>query len=312
MSEFTACEGLGVAVLLPCRDQATTIENVVRGFREALPDARIYVFDENSSDDTARQARKAGARVLRGPSHTPSHAPNHAVWRMFADIDADIYLLAAGDGSCDPADASSLINALLTERVDMVVGTSAILGGCGTDDMRHGAGSVFDLYRRFFGTGLSARTSIYRALSRRFVKSFPPVSEGLSPQTELSLHASELMVPVASLSLDGGQGASERNPAENVRHAVSEVATFLRVMQVARPLPLFGIVGLVLGLLGFLAALPALSDIDSVQASALLSASAFVLAGISLSCGLILESLRRSRLEQKRILFLSVPALPIQ
>ncbi|MBK1623213.1 glycosyltransferase [Afifella marina] len=311
MSEFTACEGLGVAVLLPCRDQATTIESVVRGFRGALPDARIYVFDENSSDDTARQARKAGARVLRGPSHAPNHAPNQAVWRMFADIDADIYLLAAGDGSCDPADASSLINALLTERVDMVVGTSAALGGCGADEMRHGGG-VFDLYRRFFGTGFSARTSIYRALSRRFVKSFPPVSEGLSPQTELSLHASELMVPVASLSLDGGQSASERKPAENVRHAMGEVATFLRVMQIARPLPLFGVAGLLLGLLGLLTALPALADGDSVQAGAVLSASAFVLAGISLSCGLILESLRRSRLEQKRILFLSVPALPIQ
>src|SRR5215210_3232132 len=119
MTSIALEDGLSVAILLPCHNQAATIGDVVRGFAEALPGARIYVFDNNSTDDTARAASLAGARVFR----EGRQGKGNVVRRMFADVDADIYVMADGDGTYDPADAPSLVNALVTEHVDMVVGT---------------------------------------------------------------------------------------------------------------------------------------------------------------------------------------------
>ena len=119
MSPIAIEDGFKIAVLIPCHNQAATIGAVVRGFVEALPGAKIFVFDNNSTDDTARIATREGARVYR----EARQGKGNVVRRMFADIDADIYVLADGDGSYDPADAPSLVNALITEHVDMVVGT---------------------------------------------------------------------------------------------------------------------------------------------------------------------------------------------
>ncbi|MBZ8133664.1 glycosyltransferase [Afifella sp. IM 167] len=316
MSHLSASEGLRIAVLLPCRNDAPTIDGVVRGFRENLPEARVYVFDEASTDDTARIAAKAGAKVLRGA--VPGKGT--ALWRMFADIDADIYLMASGDGACEPADASSLVNALLTERLDMVIGTSARLGGAKIEGSSWSGGGFGEAYRRLFGAGFSdpfaERASPYRALTRRLVKSFPPVAPSLSPETALTLHASELGIPVASLSLDGGREAPRQTAERSAGRFGGEMATLLRIMLEARPLALFGTLAAAFGILGLVIALPlilaALAGSAAGASATVIAVGTFLLAAFLLATGFVLESLRRARLEQKRILFLSVPALAVQ
>jgi len=316
MTHLSASEGLHVAVLIACRNEAATIGEVVSGFRQNLPEARIYVFDEASTDDTARTAAKAGAKVLRGA--VPGKGA--ALWRMFADIEADIYLVASGDGACEPADASSLINALLTERLDMVIGTSARLGGAKIEGSSWAGGGFGEAYRKLFGAGFSdpfaERASPYRALTRRLVKSFPPVAPSLSPETALTLHAHELAIPVASLSLDGGKEAPRQSAERSARRFTGEAATLLRIMLEARPLTLFGALAAAFGILGLVIAVPlilaAMAGAGAGASGTIIAIGTFLLAAFFLSTGFVLDSLRRARLEQKRILFLSVPALAVQ
>src|SRR5215207_1503459 len=203
-------DGLKVAVLLPCHNQAATIERVVRGFAEAIPAARIFVFDNNSTDDTARVATRAGARVYR----EARQGTGNVIRRMFADIDADIYVLADPSRGYDPADAPSLVNALITERVDMVVGTrDGRIPGNGFSaprDQRPFGERSFDLlYRQFFGGTLKDIGSGYRAFTRRFVRSFPAITTGFDVEIELSMHASQLMIPVAEIGLDDARPAGK-------------------------------------------------------------------------------------------------------
>ncbi|MDP3898652.1 MAG: glycosyltransferase, partial [Mesorhizobium sp.] len=173
-----------VAVLLPCYNEEKTIAEVVAGFRAALPGARILVYDNNSSDLTALRARAAGAIVIR----EPRQGKGNVVRRMFADIDADIYVMADGDGTYAPEDAPLLINTLLTEHADMAVGTRRGV----TDDAGragHAVGNrLFNaLYHRLFGRDFTDIFSGYRAFTRRYVKSFPALSTGFEIETEMSV-----------------------------------------------------------------------------------------------------------------------------
>ena len=184
-----------IAVLLPCYNEAATIGQVVRDFRAALPEARIYVYDNNSTDGTALTAMLAGATVVR----ERRQGKGHVVRRMFCDIEADVYVLADGDGTYAPDDAEELIRTLLTERADMVVGTRR---GVHDDAGRNGhafGNRLFNrLYRGIFGPDFTDIFSGYRAYTRRFVKSFPALSNGFETETEMSVHASRLKLPVAS------------------------------------------------------------------------------------------------------------------
>lgn len=195
-------DSLNIAVLLPCYNEAATIGAVVRGFRATLPDAAIHVYDNNSTDGTALQAMLAGAHVVR----ERRQGKGHVVRRMFADIDADIYIIADGDGTYAPEDAEELVRTLLTERADMVVGTRR---GVHADAGRQGhalGNRLFNLlYRMIFGPDFTDIFSGYRAFSRRFVKSFPAVSGGFEIETEMSVHASRLKLPVSELELDYGR-----------------------------------------------------------------------------------------------------------
>ncbi|HWT30200.1 MAG TPA: glycosyltransferase, partial [Propylenella sp.] len=231
-------EGFRVAVLLPCYNEAMTIGPVVRGFAKALPGATIYVFDNNSTDDTARAAAHAGARVFR----EGRQGKGNVVRRMFADIDADIYVIADGDGTYDPADAPSLINALITEHVDMVVGTRR---GVGIDAGRsgHAAGNrIFNgLYRWLFGRGFSDIFSGYRAFTRRFVKSFPAISTGFEIETEMSVHASQLMISVAEVDLNyGRRPAGSASKLRTFRDGLRILKMFAMLMKETRPFLFYG------------------------------------------------------------------------
>lgn len=307
--------GLDIAVVIPCYNEGATIEQVVRGFRTALPGARIYVFDNNSRDGTATSARRAGAHVLR----EPRQGKGHVVRRMFADIDADVYVMADGDGTYDPHDAPELVRALVTERVDMAVGTRRDV----TEDAGragHAVGNLLfnRLYRGFFGTDFTDIFSGYRAFTRRFVKSFPAISDGFEIETEMSVHASQLKIPTVEIKLDYGRRV-EGSPSKlrTVRDGIRILAMFLMLLKETRPSRFFGALAGLVGVAAVLLALPLFvtyfqTGLVPRLPTAVLCTGLMLTALLLATVGLVLDSLARSRLEQKRILYLAVPALRLQ
>jgi glycosyltransferase involved in cell wall biosynthesis len=309
MSATTIEDGFRIAVLIPCHNQAETIGSIVRGFREALPAAHLFVFDNNSTDDTARLAAREGARVYR----EAQPGKGNVVRRMFADIDADIYVLAEGDGSYDPADAPSLVNALVTERVDMVVGTRR--GSARGRARQHFGARVFEgLYRHFFAGASSDIVSGYRAFTRRFVKSFPAITTGFDVAIELSMHANQLMIPVTEIDLSEEQPQRTAPAATNVVESLRDAALLVKE---TRPLTFYAIFAAIFWIIGVALMIPILAA--RIEGSALASLpvafvgmSMLVAGFVMVGCGLVLEALGRSRIEQKRILFLTVPGLGAQ
>jgi glycosyltransferase involved in cell wall biosynthesis len=299
-----------VAVLLPCYNEEHTIADVVRRFRETLPHASIYVYDNNSSDLTALKARAAGAIVVR----EPRQGKGNVVRRMFADIDADIYLMADGDGTYAPEDAPQLINVLLTERSDMAVGTRR-----GVTDDAGRAGHAFgnrifnSLYKRLFGRDFTDIFSGYRAFTRRFVKSFPAVSGGFEIETEMSVHASQLKLPVSEIALDYGRRVEgSASKLSTFRDGGRILWMFAMLMKETQPLRFFGAFAVVF--LGCSLALmtPVLFEYAETglvprMPTWVLSVALLLLATLAAVTGLILDSVSRGRAEQKRIFYLSLP-----
>ncbi|TPJ25568.1 glycosyltransferase [Mesorhizobium sp. B2-7-2] len=298
-----------IAVLLPCYNEELTIGEVVRRFRETLPSAAIYVYDNNSKDLTALKARAAGAVVVR----EPRQGKGNVVRRMFADIDADIYVMADGDGTYAPEDAPQLINVLQTERSDMVVGTRR---GVTDDAGRNGhafGNRIFNrLYKGLFGTDFTDIFSGYRVFSRRFVKSFPAVSGGFEIETEMSVHASQLKLPVSEIALDYGrrpEGSSSK--LSTFRDGARILWMFAMLVKETQPLRFFGTFALF-----FLAAsiglmIPVLVEFAQTglvprMPTWVLSIGMLLLAMLSMMTGLILDSVSRGRAEQKRIFYLSI------
>ena len=307
-----ASENLDVAVLLPCYTEAATIGAVVQGFRAALPQARIYVYDNNSTDGTALSAMLAGATVMR----ERRQGKGHVVRRMFCDIEADIYVMADGDGTYAPDDAEELIRTLLTERVDMVVGTRR---GVHDDAGRNGhafGNRLFNrLYRFLFGSDFTDILSGYRVFSRRFVKSFPAVSAGFEIETEMSVHASRLKLPVAELELDyGRRPEGSHSKLSTFRDGAKILWMFAMLMKETRPFAFFGAIAaaILAASLGFMA--PVLVEyfatgLVSRMPTWILATALMMMALLAFTAGLILDSLARSRAEQLRIHYLSLPAL---
>lgn len=300
-----------VAVLIPCFNEEQTIGDVVQRFKAALPEATVYVYDNNSRDLTALRARAAGAVVVR----ETRQGKGHVVRRMFADIDADIFVMSDGDGTYAPEDATALVNALVTERADMVVGTRR---GVEADAGRAGhafGNRVFNrLYRRLFGADFSDIFSGYRAFSRRFVKSFPAVSGGFEIETEMSVHASQLMLPVVEIALDYG-----RRPEGSVsklstwRDGGKILWTFALLAKETRPLRFFG----TLAALFLVSSLALMSPVLLEYAATglvprmptwMLSIALSIFAMLMAATGLVLDSVARMRTEQKRMAYLSADA----
>lgn len=300
-----------IAVLLPCYNEAATIGAVVRGFRAALPQARIYVYDNNSTDGTALQAMLAGANVVR----ERRQGKGHVVRRMFSDIDADIYVMADGDGTYAAEDAEELIRTLLTERADMVVGTRR---GVRDDAGRQGhalGNRVFNfLYRLIFGTDFTDIFSGYRAFSRRFVKSFPAVSGGFEIETEMSVHASRLKLPVSELELDYGRRPDgSHSKLSTFRDGAKILWMFAMLMKETRPFAFFGIISLsfMAASLGFMT--PVLIEyfatgLVSRMPTWVFSMALMMISFMLFTAGLILDSVARSRAEHLRMHYMRLQA----
>ncbi|MEM8826058.1 MAG: glycosyltransferase [Pseudomonadota bacterium] len=307
--------GFDVAVILPCYNESATIAGVIAAFQAALDGATIHVFDNNSSDDTADVARRAGARVVT----ERRQGKGHVVRRMFAEIDADIYVMADGDGTYDAAAAPQLVATLIADRLDMVVGTRA---GVTEDAGRRGhavGNRLFNgLYAGMFGQDYSDIFSGYRVFTRRFAKSFPAVSRGFEIETEMSVHASQLMLPVAEIPCAYGvRREGSLSKLRTFRDGGRILLTFVMLLKEVRPAIFYAYVSTLLlaltaGLGGPLVAEFLATGLVPRLPTAVLAASTGILAGLAMMCGVILDSLTRARIEQKRFAYLSHRPLPIQ
>ncbi|MEJ2767387.1 glycosyltransferase [Mycetohabitans sp. B46] len=300
-----------VAVLVPCYNEAATIDTVVRDFRRALPHAEIYVFDNDSNDDTMRHARAAGAQVRT----VLYRGKGNVIRRMFADIDADIYVLVDGDGTYDANEASRLVQKLVTDGLDMVVGTR-VTGERNAYRRGHRFGNqiLTQCVATLFGRTFTDMLSGYRAFSRRFVKSFPAHASGFEIETEFTVHALELRMPVAEIPTAYGvrpQGsASKLNTWTDGWRILMMI---VRLFKAEKPLLFFSTGFFVCALSSLLLALPVFDDYLHTGfvprlPTAVLCAALMLLGAILLACGIILDTVTRGRIEAKRFAYLSVDA----
>ena len=302
-----------IAVTIPCYNEAVTIAQVVRDFRAALPGADIYVYDNNSTDNTAQIAADAGAIVRR----ELRQGKGHVVRRIFSDVEADIYIMADGDATYDASIAPTLVELLMRNHVDMVVGTRA---GVTRDAGRSGhafGNRVFNrLYAAMFGNQFTDILSGYRVFSRRFVKSFPAVSTGFEIETEISVHCSQL--DIATLERPTPYGVrpeDSKSKLRTFRDGFRILGMFAMLAKETRPAAFFGAIGLGLSILAALLSLPVMwtyfeTGLVPRLPTAILSMGLVVTGSIAAVCGLILDSLARARIEAKRSVFLSYPAQP--
>jgi hypothetical protein len=300
-----------VAVLIPCRDEAAAIGRVVRGFRAALPDAVIYVYDNNSTDGTAAAAAEAGALVRR----ETLQGKGHVVRRMFADIEADCYILVDGDDTYDPATAPALVDLLCGQRLDMV--NAARRRTC---DAAYRPGHKFGnrllggLVRRIFGARITDILSGYRAFSRRYVKTFPALAQGFEIETEFTVHALDLSMPLAEIEADYRERpAGSASKLRTYRDGLRILRTIVMLVKEHRPLWFFTTAALALLLCGLALGAPVVSDFLRTGLvprlpTAVLALGIVVLSFLSLCCGLILDSVARGRKEIKRIAYLAIAA----
>ena len=311
---MNAFQGLGavarVAVLIPCYNEAEAIDGVVRGFTIALPGAAIHVFDNNSTDGTSDVARSAGAIVHRAPLQ----GKGHVVRRMFADVEADIYVLVDGDGTYDAGAAPAIVAGLTSDGLDMV-NAARIHEDSGAYRRGHVTGNLLltGLVGAIFGNRLTDMLSGYRGFSRRFVKSFPALSSGFEIETELTVHALSLNMPIGEIpSRYGARPEGSASKLRTYRDGIRILRTILVLVKQEKPLALFSIAGAVLLVLALLSGLPVLVDYARTGLvprlpSAVLATGLVLLACLSLVCGLILDSVTRGRLEARHMAYLTIP-----
>ncbi len=299
-----------IAVIIPCYNEAVTIAKVVKDFQAALPEAQIYVFDNNSKDETAQIARDAGA-IVRSELQ---QGKGHVVRRMFADVEADIYLMVDGDDTYDSTIAPTLIELMKRNHVDMVVGTRAdVTKDAGREGHAFGNKLFNKIYGRLFGKQFSDIFSGYRVFSRRFVKSFPAVSSGFEIETEMSVHCSQLGIPTLERpTVYGVRPEDSESKLHTFRDGFRILGMFAMLAKETRPAAFFGVIGLTLLLAAAVLSAPVFityleTGLVPRVPTAILATGMVVMASISAVCGLILDSLARARIEAKRAVFLSFP-----
>ena len=303
-----------IAVVIPCRNEAASIARVVADFAAAIPGAAIHVCDNGSSDATAEAARSAGAIV-----HSESQpGKGNVVRRMFSDVEADIYVLVDGDDTYDARSAPDMVALLETERLDMVVGTRAAQSSAAYRRGHRFGNRVFTgIIARMFGNRVTDVLSGYRVLSRRFVKSFPALSTGFETETELTVHALELRMPIGEVTTP----YKERPPESSSKlNAISDgwriLWTIVRLLKEERPLECFGAAGAVCALASMILAWPVIvtwldTGLVPRLPTAVLATGLMLLAFLSWTCGTVLSSVCHSRREQRRLWYLSISRQPV-
>lgn len=303
--------GQRIAILLPCYNEALTVGTIVADFQRCLPQADVYVFDNNSSDDTVMRARAAGAIVRL----VPLQGKGNVIRRMFADIEADIYIMVDGDDTYDASVAPQLAARLLDEGLDMLVGTRV------SDEQeayrfghRFGNRLLTGCVASLFGRTFTDMLSGYRVFSRRYVKSFPAHAAGFETETELTVHALELRMPVAEVATRyKSRPEGSLSKLDTYRDGWRILRMIVRLFKTERPLLFFSIGFFACYLLAILLAIPLIQTFLATglvprQPTAILCAALVLFGVILLSCGLILDTVTKGRIEQKRLAYLAVPA----
>jgi glycosyltransferase involved in cell wall biosynthesis len=301
--------GLRVAVIVPCYNEAVAIPKVIADLRAALPEARIYVFDNNSKDGTAAVARAAGAEVRR----ENLQGKGHVVRRAFADVEADIYVLVDGDDTYDAAAAPAMIDLLVADHLDMVNG-ARVTDIAAAYRPGHQLGNLVltGLVRLVFGDRISDMLSGYRVFSRRFVKSFPSLASGFETETEFTVHALDLKMPVGEIvtkykDRPVGSVSKLRTYSDGLRI----LRTIVVLVKEERPLQFFTTMAAILAALGLLVGVRVVLDYIATGLvprlpSAILATALEMLSFLSLASGLILDSVSRARKEVKRLAYLAI------
>jgi glycosyltransferase involved in cell wall biosynthesis len=305
---------LSVALVVPCFNEEAAIAKVIVDFKMAMPELKIIIFDNSSSDQTAAVASAAGANVIS----VTQRGKGNVVRRMFADVEADIYVMVDGDATYEASAVRLLVDKLLDEQLDMVVGCRktrvAVAHEAYRSGHQWGNKMLTKSVVKIFGGNFTDMLSGYRVFSRRYAKSFPALSRGFEIETELTVHALELRMPFGEV--DTAYGARPEG-------SVSKLSTYRdgwRILKMIgrlyiseRPLAFFTICAMLLALVAIFLALPVLSEYlrDGLVPrlpTAVLSASLMVCALLSLVCGLILDNVTRGRHEMKRLAYLAIPA----
>ena len=300
-----------IAVLLPCYNEEAAIAATVEGFRKALPGATVYVYDNNSRDRTREVAAAAGA-VVRTESQ---QGKGCVVRRMFADIEADVYVMADGDLTYEPSSAPEMVKLLVAENLDMIVGTR-----------RHDASEAYRgghvignrLFTRLlaglFGRSFTDIFSGYRVFSRRFVKSYPVLSQGFEIETEMSVHALELRMPVGEVEtryLARPEGSHSK--LSTFRDGWRILKTIVNLYRIERPVLFFGGIGALLVLAAVVLAIPLIftyleTGLVPRFPTAILATGMTIIAVLCFFAGLILDTVTRGRREIRRLAYLAQPA----
>ena len=297
-----------IAVLLPCYNEEAAIAQTVAGFRAALPGATVYVYDNNSRDRTVDVAARAGAVVRR----EGMQGKGNVVRRMFADVDADIYVMADGDATYDAASAPALVRRLFDEQLDMVVGSRASEAELAyRRGHRFGNALLTGMLTRLFGRSFTDILSGYRVFSRRFVKSFPSLSAGFEIETEISVHALELKMPCAEISTPYfARPAGSASKLSTYGDGWRILRTILMLYRIERPLLFFRTLALALALVAVILAAPLAvtymhTGLVPRFPTAILATGLVILAALSFFAGLILDTVVHGRREMRRLAYLA-------
>jgi glycosyltransferase involved in cell wall biosynthesis len=314
-SSFSFLNQLQIAVLVPCYNEAATIAAVVRDFKTGLPSADVYVFDNNSTDATIAVARAAGAIVRK----VPLQGKGNVIRRMFADVDADAYVLVDGDDTYDAQQAPQLIAQLFDEGIDMVVGVRK------TDEQeayrfghKFGNQALTGFAAFIFGNTFTDMLSGYRVFSRRYVKSFPAHSQGFETETELSVHALELRMPVAEVvTLYKSRPEGSASKLNTYRDGIRILLTIFRLFKSEKPLMFFSLGFAVCVFIATLLSIPLIETYVQTGLvprfpTAILCSAIMLFGLILLTCGLVLDTVTQGRTEAKRMAYLAyaAPRLP--
>ena len=302
-----------VAVLIPCLNEAPTIAKVVKDFRAFLPAARIYVFDNGSADDTIEIARSAGAIVR----HEARRGKGNVVRRMFADVEADFYLMVDGDDTYDASAAPALMKRMSEEGLDFVnVARRSSERAAFRAGHRFGNHMLSRSVQAIFGRETEDMLSGYKAFSRRYVKSFPATASGFETETELTVHALELRMPMAEIEApyrERPEGSASK--LSTFKDGFKILALIARLIKDERPRMTFVALGLVLTIVAILLGGPVINEFLRTGLvprlpTAVLASGLVILGALSMVAGLILDVVAKARHETKRLAYLSVPRFP--
>jgi glycosyltransferase involved in cell wall biosynthesis len=306
---------LTIALIVPCHNEESTIGTVLHDFKRALPALELYVFNNNSSDKTAEMARSASASVIE----VPLKGKGNVVRRMFSDVEADIYVMVDGDATYHAPSVTKMIDKLIDESLDMVVGSRQTPPELADSAYRHGHQwgnyALTQSVMRVFGGKFTDMLSGYRVFSRRYVKSFPALSSGFEIETELTVHALELKMPYGEVETPyGARPPGSESKLSTYRDGWRIAMTIRKLYMSERPFTFFGVIAAAIAAGSLILSIPI--GIEFMESgtvprfpTAILSASMMVCALLSFTCGLILDNVTRGRHEIKRLAYLAIPGL---